>query len=64
MDWKKLIAELAESGLTQSQIAEACGTTQSTVSDLARLDERGCTFELGSKLVALHKARTAVVLKD
>jgi predicted XRE-type DNA-binding protein len=57
MDWKKLISDLAEIGMTQVQIAEACGVAQSTVSDLARVDGRSCSFELGSKLAALHKER-------
>lgn len=56
MDWKKLIADLVEAGLTQTVIAEKCGVRQSTISDLHRLPDRSPSFDLGTKLMALHAA--------
>jgi transcriptional regulator with XRE-family HTH domain len=54
MDWKGLIAELAEAGLTQVQVAAECGVAQSTISDLHRGETKSPSFELGQKLVALR----------
>ena len=54
MDWKKLLQDLTEIGQTQVQIAERCGAAQSTVSELARGRIKSPSFELGTKLVALH----------
>lgn len=59
MDWKKLLQELAEAGRTQVQIAQHCGVAQSTISDLARGNVKSPSFELGTKLVALHAETTA-----
>lgn len=50
MDWKQLLARLAAAKLTQVQIAEQCGVSQSTISDLARGATKSPSFELGSKL--------------
>lgn len=36
MDWKQIIAEIQESGLSQPQIAERCKCAQATISDLSR----------------------------
>jgi len=35
MDWKNIIHELQESGMTQQEIADACNTGQSHISSLA-----------------------------
>lgn len=61
MDWKKLIGELLAENMTQVQIAEVCGVSQSTISDLYRLNDRSCSFALGSKLTALHASVKAKV---
>ncbi len=50
MDWKNLLARLAAAKLTQVQIAERCGVSQSTISDLARGATKSPGFELGMKL--------------
>lgn len=57
MDWKKLIAELTAAGVTQTQIAEACGVAQSSVSDLHRGATKSPSFEFGNKLASLHRDR-------
>jgi transcriptional regulator with XRE-family HTH domain len=54
MDWKKLIAELTEAGVTQEQIAQHCGVSQSSVSDLGRGATKSPRWEFASKLQALH----------
>lgn len=60
MDWSKLISELQQAGMTQQQIADACGGVgQSTISDLLNKAQQQPRFELGQKLIALHKRRTA-----
>jgi transcriptional regulator with XRE-family HTH domain len=53
MDWKQTLAQLAEAGLTQVQIAERCGVAQSTISALARGETRSPSFELGAALQKL-----------
>lgn len=57
MDWKKLIRELMAAGVKQAEIAEKCGVSQGTVSDLLRLDDREPRFDFGTRLVALHRER-------
>jgi predicted transcriptional regulator len=58
MDWKKLVVELMEAGVTQTQIAEECGVAQATVSDLSRVT-RQPSFDFGTKLIALHRRLVA-----
>lgn len=56
MNWKLLIAEIQEHGdLTQAEIGEKCGTTQSTISSLVNRDGGEPSFALGQKIIALHK---------
>jgi len=64
MDWKNLIAELAAAGVTQTEIATECGVSQSTISDLSRGASKSPSFELGSRLVALHTLRKAAPTKE
>lgn len=54
MDWKKLLSDLDEAGLTQAAIAAHCGVAQSTVSDLGRGATLTPRFDFGQKLIALH----------
>lgn len=56
MDWKQLIKDLSDAGLTQMQIADRCGVAQSTVSDLGRGVSNSPSFQLGSKLLELRTA--------
>lgn len=55
MDWTRLIADLTAAKLTQARAAELCGVAQSTISDLARGSSKSPSWELGQKLVALHR---------
>ena len=65
MDWKNLIAELQESGLTQTQIALACNTSQPYINELknwaedpSKPDKRpNPGYSIGAALVELHKTR-------
>lgn len=56
MNWKILIAEIQEyGGLTQAEVGEKCGTTQSTISSLVNREGGEPSFSLGAKLKELHK---------
>jgi len=56
MNWKILIAEIQEyGGLTQAEVGEKCGTTQSTISSLVNREGGEPSFSLGAKLQELHK---------
>ncbi len=55
MDWKLLIAELCAAGMTQTEIGERVGLSQSSVSDLVRGITRTVGWDTGNKLVRLHK---------
>ena len=57
MDWPTLIAALQAAGVTQQQIAEHCGVSQSTVSELKRKSIESPSFDFGTRLVDLHKSR-------
>lgn len=54
MDWKQLIAEIRAGGLSQPQIASACGCGQATISDLASGVTKDPRDSLGQALRALH----------
>lgn len=58
MNWTSIIARLQERGLSQAQIAAACGCGQATISDLARAGggTKEPRFSLGNALVALTDA--------
>lgn len=58
MDWKALIQKLIDAGLTQMQIASACGVRQSSVSDLYRGKSESPNFDFGMKLVKLADAQS------
>lgn len=53
MDWKLLIGELQERGLTQPQIAAICGCGQATISDLASGTTKDPRHSLGKRLEEL-----------
>lgn len=57
MNWKALIRDLIETGLTQQQIAQACGTGQSHISALARGSRKSPGWELGERILRLHAER-------
>jgi transcriptional regulator with XRE-family HTH domain len=54
MDFKTLLQELKAAGLTQKQVADYCGCSQVTVSDLARGVTTDPSFSIGRLIVALH----------
>ncbi len=55
MNWKKIIQELTDSGLTQAQIAERCNTGQSHISALSNGIRKSPNWLLGESLIKLHK---------
>ena len=58
MNWKNIIAELQAWGVTQPQIAAACGCAQATISDLATGKSTEPRYALGRAIEALHKERS------
>jgi transcriptional regulator with XRE-family HTH domain len=57
MDWKSHIAELLGHGLTQQQIAAACGCRQSTISQLATGETKDPRYSIGESLRRLLDAK-------
>jgi predicted transcriptional regulator len=57
MDWKTLIRELQETGLSQGAIAKLCGTGQSHVCDLLHGRNKCPNWVLGDALIRLHRER-------
>ncbi len=57
MNWRRLIAELLDSGMTQVGLAAECGVAQSTISDLFRGASKSTSWEVGQKLRDLHATR-------
>lgn len=53
MNLKKMVSDLTDWGLTQQQIGDAIGRSQSTVSDLAKGAKRP-TYETAQRLQKLH----------
>lgn len=58
MNWQELIRDLEESGLTQTEIGQLSGCSQSMVSDL-KTGNRGkrLGFEIGTRLRKLWEER-------
>ena len=63
MDFKKLIAELSGAGLTQQDIATACGCAQTTISDIYRGLIKQPAYSTGVALVALHRSKARVIAR-
>lgn len=57
MNWKSAVAELVALGITQPQIAEACGCSQSAISQLANGKIRDPRDSIGQALRALVHAK-------
>ena len=57
MDIRVAVNELLESGLTQVEIGRLCGCSQPTVSDLSSGKQKTINFDVGWRIVALHKER-------
>ena len=58
MQWKNIIFDIQASGLTQTEIAERCKCSQSTISELASTPDRVPTWPIGAALLDLHKKTT------
>lgn len=55
MNWKPIISDLEQS-MTHKQIADECGMTGgSHVSNLKNGVQKTCAYEIGCKLVDLHR---------
>lgn len=54
MDWKLVIGDLEDSGLTQREIAEKAGCSQPYVSQLKSGARKKPKFDVGRALVDLH----------
>lgn len=54
MNWTKIITELQESGLTQSEIGDRCDCAQSTISELRNGNKKLPNYFIGKALVDLH----------
>jgi transcriptional regulator with XRE-family HTH domain len=59
MNWIAIIDELLKAGLTQSRIADHCGTTQSHISFLRTGERKRPSWELGNALLKLHAEHCA-----
>lgn len=55
MNWREIIGDLLHWKYSQSRIAQACGCTQATVSDIYRGITPDPKFAVGLALVELHK---------
>lgn len=59
MEWKKLISELMNKGLTQAQIASKTGVPQPTISALLNEKQKELSYLNGNSLVRFHKKAMA-----
>lgn len=57
MDLKKLVSELMDAGVSQTEIAARIGTSQATVSRYASGEIRSCEYGVGAALIELHLLR-------
>ena len=64
MNWKNTISDLQKAGLTQVQIAQVCGCTQSTVSELLNDESKVPRYPVGVALLELHKKTMRRVAKN
>lgn len=59
MDWKKLVSDLVEGGLSQGEISKETGIAQPTISDLLRGKQSELRWRNGDSLIRLHSRITA-----
>lgn len=60
MDWKKLLSELIDTGMTQTAIASEVGVSQGAIAQVLNDKtgkRRGFKYESGARLIELHKSR-------
>ena len=62
MDWQKFLKTLSGRGLRQKQIADACGCSQSFVSELSSGKAKNPSYQVGAALLALER-KTAAPIK-
>lgn len=62
-DWSAIVKALVASGLTQPQIADACGCGQSTLSDLLNRRTIDPRVSLALKLLRLAQSRGLQLLR-
>ena len=55
MNWKNIITELRLAGFSQRVVAQTVGCGQASISDLATNKSTSPNYEIGAKLVAMHK---------
>lgn len=55
MNWQKIIRDILAAGHTQQSLAEAVGSTQTTISSLANIPGREPTGLLAVELYEMHK---------
>lgn len=53
-----MIVQLEKCGMTQQEIADGIGASQTYVSFLKNGKREGLNYEIGKKLVSLHKRMT------
>lgn len=57
MDFKKIIQDLIDSGMTQVEIKTECDCGQSTISDLLNGKIKNPGFAIGQRILVLHKSK-------
>jgi predicted transcriptional regulator len=57
MNWQLLVNELMAAGVTQVELAQECGCSQSSISDIRKGDIKHPRFDIGAALVAMHKSK-------
>ena len=62
IQWSGVIARLKSRGMTQEQIAESCGITQTHVSRLARGEPHEPSYSTGARLLELADAAPLSVI--
>ncbi len=55
MEWKNIISDLLNKGLTQAQIASETGVPQPTLSALLNEKQKELSYLNGNRLVGFHR---------
>ena len=64
MDWKSIVKEMKDCGLTQNQIKAACGCSQSLISGIATGVKKNPSYATGQAMLALHKKAIRAARKE
>lgn len=56
MDWTQILSDIFAAGKTQMVVAEYCGCGQSTISQIYSGVTARPSYDVGTKLVELHKS--------